>query len=131
MDNIAIVKDFIAAWEAQDINRVMSFFTEDAVYHNIPMPVVNGLADIRNTIQSFINIGDKLVFETHHIAETSSGTVMTERTDKFHINDQWLSLPVMGVFEMKGGKITKWRDYFDLGQFQSQLALIGNSKVAQ
>ncbi len=131
MDNIAIVKDFIAAWEAQDINRVMRFFAEDAVYHNIPMPVVSGLTDIRNTIQGFIGIGDKLVFETHHIAESSSGAVMTERTDKFHINGQWLSLPVMGVFEMKDGKITKWRDYFDLGQFQSQMALISSQKVAE
>ncbi len=131
MSNIAIVKDFIAGWEAQDLDRVMGFFKEDAVYHNIPMPVVSGIADIRNTIASFIGMGDKLIFETHHIAETSSGAVMTERTDKFLMNGQWLELPVMGVFEIKDGKITKWRDYFDLGQFQSQLAKINSQKVAE
>jgi len=131
MSNIAIVKDFIAGWEAQDLDRVMGFFKEDAVYHNIPMPVVSGIADIRNTIASFIGMGDKLIFETHHIAETSSGAVMTERTDKFLMNGQWLELPVMGVFEIKDGKITKWRDYFDLGQFQSQLAKIKSQKVAE
>lgn len=131
MNNIAIVKDFIAAWEAQDIDQVMNFFAQDAIYHNIPMPVVIGLADIRNTINSFIGMGDKLVFETHHIAETAGGVVMTERTDKFHINGQWLSLPVMGVFEIIDGKIAKWRDYFDLGQFQSQLSLISTPKVAE
>ncbi len=131
MSNTAIVKDFIAAWEAQDLDRVMGFFKDDAVYHNIPMPVLNGLADIRKTIAGFIGMGDKLIFEVHHIAEAPGGAVMTERTDKFLMNGQWLTLPVMGVFEIKDGKIAKWRDYFDLGQFQSQMAAITSQKVAE
>ena len=28
----------------------------------------------------------------------------------------------MGTFEMRDGKIAKWRDYFDLAEFQNQLA---------
>ena len=32
-----------------------------------------------------------------------------------------ISLPVMGIVEVHGGKITAWRDYFDLSQFASQL----------
>ncbi|MDP1670610.1 MAG: limonene-1,2-epoxide hydrolase family protein, partial [Alphaproteobacteria bacterium] len=66
-----------------------------------------------------------------HIAEASGGVVMTERTDKFLMNGQWLELPVMGVFEIKDGKIAKWRDYFDLGQFQTQVAAISSQKVAE
>jgi limonene-1,2-epoxide hydrolase len=27
----------------------------------------------------------------------------------------------MGTFEVKGGKIVAWRDYFDLNQYMSQL----------
>lgn len=131
MSNIATVKDFIAAWEAQDLDRVMGFFTPDAIYHNIPMPVLHGVADIRKTIAGFIGMGDKLVFETHHIAEAPGGVVMTERTDKFLMNGQWLALPVMGVFEIKDGKIAKWRDYFDMAQFQSQIASITAQKVAE
>jgi limonene-1,2-epoxide hydrolase len=49
---------------------------------------------------------------------------MTERTDRFLINGQELALPVMGAFEIKDGKIAKWRDYFDLAQFQTQMAKI-------
>lgn len=128
MSNITIVKDFIAAWEAQDLDRVMGFFTQDAVYHNIPMPVLNGVEDIRKTIAGFISMGDKVEFETHHIAEAAGGAVMTERTDKFRINGQWLTLPVMGVFEISNGKIAKWRDYFDMAQFQSQVAAINEIK---
>jgi limonene-1,2-epoxide hydrolase len=27
----------------------------------------------------------------------------------------------MGTFEVRGGKIAAWRDYFDLNQYMSQL----------
>lgn len=131
MGNVAIVKDFIAAWEAQDLGRVMLFFTPDAVWHNMPMPIVSGAADIRNAIAGFIKMGDKVEFETVHIAESPSGAVMTERVDKFRINGQWLELPVMGVFEITDGKIAKWRDYFDLAQFQNQMAKITGQKAAE
>lgn len=128
MSNIRIVQDFIAAWEARDLDRVMSFFAADAVYHNIPMPVLTGVADIRNFIGGFIGMGEAIQFETHHIAETAAGAVMTERTDMFLINGQKLVLPVMGTFEIKDDKITRWRDYFDLQQFETQLAKITGSK---
>jgi limonene-1,2-epoxide hydrolase len=37
---------------------------------------------------------------------------------------QWLDLPVMGVFEVKDGKIAAWRDYFDAQMFEKQLAKV-------
>ena len=48
--------------------------------------------------------------------------VLTERLDRF----TWptgdvAELPVMGTFEVHDGKITQWRDYFDMQQFMSQL----------
>lgn len=47
---------------------------------------------------------------------------MNERTDRFLLNGKWIEIGVMGVFEFKNGKIAAWRDYFDLGQFQRQMA---------
>lgn len=124
MSNTKIVQDFIAAWEARDIDRVMRFFAEDAVYHNIPMPMMTGRAPIRKFIEGFLGSSESVQFETHHIAESADCVVMTERTDRFLINGQELALPVMGAFEIKDGKIAKWRDYFDLAQFQTQMAKI-------
>ena len=31
----------------------------------------------------------------------------------------------MGTFEVRDGKIAKWRDYFDLNQYMTQLAAAG------
>jgi limonene-1,2-epoxide hydrolase len=43
---------------------------------------------------------------------------MNERTDRLKMNGSWVELPVMGVYEFRDGKISAWRDYFDMGPFQ-------------
>src|SRR5258708_39593425 len=42
--------------------------------------------------------------------------VMTERVDVFKLPDKSFELPVMGTFEVSGGKINAWRDDFDMSQ---------------
>lgn len=121
--NISLVLNFIRAWEARDIERMLGFFAPDAVYHNIPMPPLKGVAQIREAIGPFVAGAKDIAWTTHHIAETESGVVLTERTDKFAMADgRNISLPVMGAFEIRDGKIAAWRDYFDLADFQKQMA---------
>jgi limonene-1,2-epoxide hydrolase len=51
--------------------------------------------------------------------------VMNERTDKFRIGDTWIALPVAGVFEVgDDGRITLWRDYFDMKMYTDQMAAL-------
>jgi limonene-1,2-epoxide hydrolase len=119
--NEKIVRDFVAAFNANDVERIMGFFAEDAVYHNIPVAPVKGTAAIRAVIQSFAGMASRIDWIVHQLAETREGVVLTERTDRFLIKDKWVELPVMGAFELKDGRITAWRDYFDMKQFQSQL----------
>jgi len=119
--NTGITSEFTAAWKARDVEKIMSFFTADCLYHNIPMDPLRGTEAIRGLIQTFVGMASELEFIVHHIAETSSGTVLTERTDKFLIDGKWVELPVMGTFEFRDGKISAWRDYFDLEQFNKQM----------
>jgi limonene-1,2-epoxide hydrolase len=42
-----------------------------------------------------------------------SGTVLNERDDRVEIHGRWATLPVAGVFEIRNGKISLWRDYYD------------------
>jgi limonene-1,2-epoxide hydrolase len=41
--------------------------------------------------------------------------------DRFIFGDRALSIPVMGAFEIRDGKISAWRDYFDMASFTRQL----------
>ena len=120
-ENTAIVSDFVAAWNARDIEKIMSALTPDCVYHNIPMDPLEGTEAIRGLIQTFVGMASKMDWTVHHIAEGSDGTVLTERTDRFLVGEKWVALPVMGTFELTDGKISAWRDYFDLEQLNKQM----------
>ena len=119
--NLQTVRRFIGAWSRNDLDEIMSFFAEDCVYHNIPIEPANGLEATRMMIKGFSSMATRIEFVLHQIAETESGVVLTERTDRFEIGGKWLEIRVMGSFELRGGKITAWRDYFDMAQFQRQL----------
>jgi len=117
-----VVTDLIDAFNKNDLDRIMTYFTDDAVYHNIPMASVSGLTAIRAVLQGFLGLASQVDWQLRNLAEGDAGVVLTERVDRFLINDKWLELPVMGTFEVVGSKIKAWRDYFDMNQFQSQLA---------
>jgi len=122
MSNTQKVIEFIAAWEARDMDRILSLMTPDAFYHNIPMEPVVGREAIRGLLTAFLANATAVRWTVHHIAETDAGVVLTERTDLFEMGPKTLSLRVMGTFEFRDDLISAWRDYFDLGQFQTQMA---------
>ncbi|HET9831502.1 MAG TPA: limonene-1,2-epoxide hydrolase family protein, partial [Vicinamibacterales bacterium] len=101
-----------------------AFFTDDAVYHNIPMTPVIGKKAIANNIASFIRPGapgiESIDFRVVNIA-ANGPVVMTERVDVFKLPNKSFELPVAGVFEVSDGKIKAWRDYFDQNQFATRM----------
>src|SRR6266576_2525255 len=122
---IDLVSRFCAGW-ANDLGAedLAAFFTDDAVYYNIPFEPVTGRENIANTIASFIRPGppgiERIEFRVINIA-ADGPVVMTERVDVFTLPDKSFELPVMGTFEVSDGKIKAWRDYFDTNQFTSRM----------
>ena len=122
---IELVRRFCAAWAANmGAAELAAFFTDDAVYHNMPMAPVTGRMAIANNIASFIRPGapgiEAIEFRVINIA-ANGPVVMTERVDHFKLPNKSFELPVMGTFEVRGGKISAWRDYFDLNQFTTRM----------
>jgi limonene-1,2-epoxide hydrolase len=109
-----LVTEFCKLWSSPDPEELAGYFTEDAVYHNIPMEPVQGREAIKQFIAGFVAAVDGIDFNVHR--QVSDGTlVMNERTDVMHRKDGGeVALPVMGAFEVHGGKIAAWRDYFDM-----------------
>jgi limonene-1,2-epoxide hydrolase len=116
-----IVRRFCDAWSDSDLDELMAYFAEDAVYHNIPIDPVTGRDAIRATISGFTQGVEKIEFRVLNLAADGT-TVLTERVDVFHLPGNTIELPVMGTFEVRDGKIAAWRDYFDLNQFMTQMA---------
>ena len=120
--NIRLVTEFINSWKEKDVDKTLAYFTEDAEYINIPIdPPNHGKAAIRAVFEEFMGTAEAIEFVIHYQGETAEGLVMNERTDRFLIGGKWVDLPVMGIFEITDDKISKWRDYFDMNQFTSQM----------
>jgi limonene-1,2-epoxide hydrolase len=122
---IEVVRRFCAAWSDNlGAAELAAFFTDDAIYHNIPLAPVTGREAIANTIASFIRPGapgiEGIEFRVINIA-ANGPVVMTERVDVFKLPNKSFELPVMGTFEVRDGKIKAWRDYFDMNQFTSRM----------
>ncbi len=118
-DNVQIVRRFCDAFTRRDIDEILSFFTEDAVYHNMPMPPVKGKAAIRSVLDLFVKPSQAIAFDMLNVAASGS-IVFTERVDRFQMGDKRVELPVCGVFEVRDGKIAAWRDYFDMAAWTRQ-----------
>jgi limonene-1,2-epoxide hydrolase len=121
MDAEKIAREFCAAVTRSRSAELAEFFTDDAVYHNIPVEPVKGKAMIQATLAQFIDISTDAEFEILALA-ASGNKVLTERVDRFTINGKRIEIPVMGTFEVApNGKISAWRDYFDMQQFMKQM----------
>ena len=102
-------------------NALAQYFTDDAVYHNIPVdPPAVGKDAIRGVFAMFTTGAESIEFRVDNIA-AAGDTVLTERVDAFVLPHTRIELPVMGTFEVRDGKIAAWRDYFDLNQYMTQL----------
>ncbi len=128
-DAIDFVRRFCDEWGSGGsagtlADRVIEYFTDDAVYHNIPVDPAQGREAIKAVISMFTTGVERIEFRVRHVA-AAGDVVMTERVDVFVLPDRTIELPVMGTFELREGRIAAWRDYFDLNQYMSQLGAGG------
>ena len=114
-----IVRDFCAAWEAMDQQRILDAFTDDAVYHNMPMPPAAGKDAIKGLLGFILGPAKSVKFDIKKIV-ADGDVVLTERVDTFLMGEKTVALEVMGTFELRDGKIAAWRDYFDMASWTKQ-----------
>lgn len=117
--NTDLVTAFCHAWSNRDVDEILGYFTEDAVYHNMPMPPMQGKQAIKTILQQIVSPTSWIEWETLNIAEAGN-VVFTERVDRFEMAGKKVELPVAGVFEIENGKIKAWRDYFDMAAWTRQ-----------
>jgi len=116
-----LVLKFCATFDRHDPEALRPFFTDDVVYHNIPMDPATGIDDTIGFITGFLAMFESMKIDTIHLA-VRGPVVLTERVDTFRLNGVEAALPVMGTFELRDGKISAWRDYFDMAQITAMLS---------
>jgi limonene-1,2-epoxide hydrolase len=116
-----LVRTFCDVFDGRDTEVLRPYFTDDVVYHNIPLDPAVGIDATMAFIEGFFGMCESMTIETVHLA-VRGNVVLTERIDTFTVGEVVAPLPVMGTFEVRDGKISAWRDYFDLGQITAMLS---------
>ena len=120
-ENEKIIREFISSWSELNADKLADFFSEDGVYHNIPMKPVKGKENVRRFIAGFIQPWTETTWDILSIASAGE-LVIVERLDRTQAGDKAVDLPCVGVFEMQDGKIKVWRDYFDSNTYFKAMA---------
>lgn len=53
--NEKTIRDFIAAWSRLNVEELVGYFTDDGVYHNMPMQPVKGREALKQFIGGFLS----------------------------------------------------------------------------
>ena len=93
-----------------------AYLADDCVWQNSGSPTLRGKKEIMRALEAFhdsigledvggeflaiASVGDKVLTERHERWTGKDGAVLLA------------SLPLMGTFEVRGGRIYAWRDYF-------------------
>lgn len=111
-ENTRMVEAFLHALQDEDFETIEELFADDLVYENVGLSRIRGghrTAKLLSRIQGRVGFEVKI----HRIA-ADGNAVLTERTDALIFGPLRIQFWVCGVFEVRDGRITLWRDYFDL-----------------
>ncbi|HEV8295879.1 MAG TPA: SgcJ/EcaC family oxidoreductase [Acidimicrobiales bacterium] len=120
-DQRTLIDRFFDAWRSMDAGAVAEFFTDDAVYHNIPMDRIVGRDAIKATVAGWLSAMKSIDFRFNHVV-VDGNVVLMERCDIIPTSAGEAELPIMATFELDGDRIRAWREYFDLGQMRALIA---------
>ena len=114
------VRACLTALETHDSALLRPYLADDVVYHNIPIEPAVGLEATLAFLDGFFGMFSGTTVDILHLA-VRDDVVLTERVDTLTLGEHSAALPVMGTFELRDGRISAWRDYFDLAQVTALL----------
>jgi limonene-1,2-epoxide hydrolase len=119
-DPQATVERFLELLRTGDIDAAGAMLAPNVTYANVGLITVTGRSRALRVLRAFVPRGSSFDVEIHAIASSGS-TVLTERTDTISRGRLRVAFWVCGRFEVEGGEIALWRDYFDYGNVTAGL----------
>ena len=118
---VEIIDTFLGAFAEGNFDGVMECCTDDVVWDNVPMKPIVGKPAVLAFLEKFARGMSNPRYERKNVLERE-GLVMVEGVENYSKNGKTVRVPYMAAFEIRDGKISQWRDYFDLATVERQLA---------
>ena len=100
--NEQVIRAFLAAWSRLDAHELAGYFTEDAVYHNMPTSAAVGREEVEARIARFIGGWTATRWDVMNVA-VNGDVVMVERVDRTTAGAKQGDLPCTRVLVLRGG----------------------------
>jgi steroid delta-isomerase-like uncharacterized protein len=128
-----IVREYAKAWSSQDIDRILSFFTEDCEFEDVAMKIVShgkdelkaflaetfrALPDFKMEIRRIVVAGDVTTFEWIASATSAGAFGAFPPTGKSY------TIKAATILDFHGSIIHRAADYWDLASSLKQLGYL-------
>lgn len=117
MKHLRVMLDLIERWKARDIDGVLALMDDDIVWHYAAAiaPPVRGKAKARKLLEVLSPQISEVRWRIFDYAERDD-RLFVEGVDEYVSTEgRLVSAPYAGVVEIKDGRISGLREYFDLG----------------
>jgi len=115
--------------EKMDFATALQVVDEEVTYINSPATTVTGHAGIRQVLEPFFApIEENEFVVLREVVDDATQIVVLERLDRHRLPQGWFELPVTGIFEVRDGKISYWREYFDVATLRDGLSQLLQSQ---
>ena len=129
-----LVQSNYAAWNAHDPDRVASLYSDDVTYEDVAFGlIVHGRAEMRKMAADFFaSVPDLKLEIVRNTSMNNAGSVewVFSGTDVgLYKTGKKFSVRGASVYEVRGGKFSSNRDYYDSASIMRQVGLL--PKTAQ
>jgi len=129
-----MMDDYSSAWNSHDVERILSFFTDDVVYEDLAEgKVCRGKKELKDYVSSmFIDMPDvkverKSSFTTRNWSAgewVTSGTFAHSSIPGMPATGKSFSVRGASIIEFRKGKISRESAYWNMTSFMQQVGLM-------
>ena len=120
---LAVAHQMIDAWKAADWRKVADLFADKGVLWSMMIEPVVGREAIYERVAALgKGAPGGVVMDYSHMG-VIDGLVFIERTDRFVYNGHTGATPVVGVLDIRDGKVQEWREYYDRASLMRDMGL--------
>ena len=111
-DYLALIETLIEDWKRQDLPPILDRLTDDVEYHYlVGHPPLMGKAAVQKFLKKFGSKQSDIAWRIINHA-INDNKLLVEGMDEYKDDKgKRVQTPYMGIFEFKGDKIHRWRDY--------------------
>jgi limonene-1,2-epoxide hydrolase len=111
---IEIVTTLLDEFARGDVPAALETIDDDIAYTNVSLPTIRGKKKVAGVLGGVArNDGVGFNYRMINVSADDAGVVLTERVDELRFGRLHMQFWVCGRFEVREGRITVWRDYFD------------------